>query len=759
MRGKLSTRMTFAESFRILSEMKSVPIRRRLFLLAAASLLPIAIMSGAGLLALFHQQRSQAERAALEITRALTTAVDAELQRTISVLQVLATSGRLFTGEIGALEERMHRAAATQPTWRGVILADPEGKQLVNTRIPGGAGLPATADMASLLDVVRTGKPRVGHLTLTPRGTWAIPVRVPVIRDGRVEYVLTAPVKPDSILALAMRQKLADGWVVTAVDERGTRVMRWPRPAEYLGTPVSESLKRLMNAGGSEGTALTHTSEGNPVYTAYTRSPFTGWSVALGIPKSLVEAGALRSLLAYGGGVLLSILLGALAALAIARSINRPMEQLRRAARAVGEGERPSPPDTGIREIQDVADTLIAASEQRARSQAEREDLLQREQAARAAAEAANRSKDEFLAMLGHELRNPLSAISNAASLLETGKADASITGRASQIIARQVSHLTRLTDDLLDAGRALMGKIVLRPQALDLASIAAQSLATLKASGRTAGHTVVEEYDPAWVEADAIRLDQIISNLVVNAVKYTPAGGSIRVSVKREGPEAVLRVADTGIGLTPHLAARVFELFVQGDRELDRSQGGLGIGLTLVRRLAEMHGGTASVASAGPGQGSEFTVRLPTIEARTGEAPARGPAMDAPARDILIIEDNEDARETLRILLEMGGHRVETANDGTAGVEKALAMQPEVALIDVGLPKMDGYEVARRIREAAGGRRPYLVALTGYGAPEDRQRAFAAGFDAHVVKPVDSETLAEVMATSTSVLSGSGPR
>jgi CheY-like chemotaxis protein len=222
-----------------------------------------------------------------------------------------------------------------------------------------------------------------------------------------------------------------------------------------------------------------------------------------------------------------------------------------------------------------------------------------------------------------------------------------------------------------------------------------------------------------------------------------------------------VLRVADDGIGLPPALAARVFELFVQGDRELDRSQGGLGIGLTLVRRLAEMHGGSATVHSEGEGKGSEFTVRFPAIAPMEGASRPESRPHEVHPRDVLVIEDNEDGRETLRILLELAGHRVETANDGVTGVEKALALQPEVALIDVGLPKLDGYEVARRIRAGSrnGGRRPLLIALTGYGAPEDRQRALEAGFDAHMVKPVDNDALEEVMATFSSVQPESVPR
>jgi CheY-like chemotaxis protein len=395
-----------------------------------------------------------------------------------------------------------------------------------------------------------------------------------------------------------------------------------------------------------------------------------------------------------------------------------------------------------------VGDALAAASDLRQRAEAERESLLKSERAARAAAEAANRSKDEFLAMLGHELRNPLGAISNAAGLLEHEGASEAARRQATQIIGRQVSHLTRLTDDLLDAGRALMGKIVLQRRPIDLGAAAAQSLHTLVAAGRTQRHAVIEDVDPVWVDADPIRLDQIVSNLVINAVKYTPPNGTIRVSVRREDADAVLRVRDDGIGLSPELASRVFDLFVQGDRELDRSLGGLGIGLTLVRRLAEMHGGWASVSSEGPGKGSEFVVRLPAIEKPVAAEPvAPKPAAAASGRDILVIEDNDDARETLCTLLGLSGHRVESAADGVDGLEKALSGTHDIMLVDVGLPRMDGYEVARRIRSADGERRPYLVAVTGYGAPEDHERAMEAGFDAHLVKPVDFGALNEVLA------------
>ena len=249
------------------------------------------------------------------------------------------------------------------------------------------------------------------------------------------------------------------------------------------------------------------------------------------------------------------------------------------------------------------------------------------------------------------------------------------------------------------------------------------------------------------WIDADPTRIEQIFGNLLVNALKFTPEGGTITVSVAKEGDDAVLRVTDTGIGMPPELTARVFEPFVQGERPLDRSFGGLGIGLTLARRLAELHGGSAAAASEGPGHGSVFTVRLPA--ARAPQMARRRPDAkpSTPARDVLVVEDNADARETLRRILELEGHRVRVAADGVSALEAVRSAAPEIALIDIGLPNMDGYELARRIRnEVEASRRPYLVAVTGYGLPEDRKRTREAGFDLHIVKPVDAALLADIL-------------
>ncbi|MEA3191697.1 MAG: hypothetical protein QOD26_30 [Betaproteobacteria bacterium] len=720
-------------------------LRRRLFVLVAAAILPVAAVSGLALFVFTEKQREQAGQAGLEISRALSIAVDADLERAIAVLEVLAAAPALDGGDLQRFHAVMRRVLAANPDFVTVVLADPSGKALANARTPFGAQPRTLIEPESFERAVRSRAPTVGYLSRAPGGEFGIPVRVPVMRDGELRYVLTAAVKPDSIVDVVNRQRVPPDWVVSVFDGRNMRVARSRQHAENLGTPPAPSLKAMMQKPLDEAYGFTYALEGDRIYTAFSRSRETRWTVAIGVPASLIDYGAWRSIAAYGTGLLLSIVLGVLAALAVGRRITRPMEQLRSAARALGRREPLVPPVTPILEIRQVADALELAGDERARGEAEREALLERAQAARATAEAANRAKDEFLALLGHELRNPLGAIMNAARLLEHQGVGAEDAARARGIISRQSEHLARLTDDLLDAGRAIMGKIVLELRAVDLAAAASQALATLRSSGRLGQHRASENLQSAWVQADPTRLEQIISNLVMNAVKYTPIGGSISVSVGKEAGDAVLRVADNGIGMRGELLARVFEPFVQGEPGLDRSAGGLGLGLTLVRQLAALHGGSARAESDGPGRGSTFTVRFPAIEPRPSalRAPATGPA--APGRDILIVEDNADARETLRRLLELQGHRVRVAAEGMAALETMRSAPPEVALVDIGLPGMDGYELARRVR-ASGTKRILLIALTGYGLAEDRRRTAEAGFDLHLVKPVDYEKLEEAL-------------
>jgi signal transduction histidine kinase len=402
----------------------------------------------------------------------------------------------------------------------------------------------------------------------------------------------------------------------------------------------------------------------------------------------------------------------------------------------VGRGEPPGLPRTQLEEVHRVAAAL-------ARAHDERTALFLREHQARVAAESASKAKDEFLAMLGHELRNPLAAITNATQLIERQRlALDPKAATATDIITRQARHLTRLTDDLLDAGRVILGKISLTRVPLDLANAVATVFEGMRGTGRIGDHQFELHVDHTWVFADATRIDQIVSNLLTNAVKYTPAGGRIVVTTRREGAQSVLVVSDTGIGLEPELLPRAFDLFVQGERALDRAQGGLGIGLTLVRRLTELHGGSVSAESAGRGQGATFKVRLPAIEAPARAVVARPESAAQAGRHIAIVEDNEDARASLRMLLELEGHTVHEAPDGVAGLE-LIADDPRIgiAFVDIGLPGMTGYDVASALR-AKRGRDVRLVAMSGYGAERDVTNGLEAGFDAYIVKPADLDAM-----------------
>ncbi|WP_227470603.1 response regulator [Massilia sp. YMA4] len=376
----------------------------------------------------------------------------------------------------------------------------------------------------------------------------------------------------------------------------------------------------------------------------------------------------------------------------------------------------------------------------------------------RKVAERQNHAKDEFLAMLGHELRNPLSAISSAASLIGLPGVSGEGAARAKKIIQRQSQHLGRIVDDLLDLSRAMSGKILLNRAPLDLAALIANSLETYRATGRTADYHVTMELEPGWVDGDVTRLEQIFSNLLDNALKYTPPGGSIDIVLELDGDEVVLTVHDTGVGISAELLPHVFDVFVQGTSTLDRAQGGLGIGLALVRRLAELHGGSVEAESAGAGEGSTFSIRLPRTERITETKPETMETTVQSKPTILLIEDNDDGREMMAMMLGCYGYEVQHAADGLQGIAAAQGYRPDVALVDIGLPGIDGYEVARRLRangETSGIR---LIALTGYGLAEDQRRVLEAGFDMHLVKPVDIESLMKAIGSLTNPNSSSAP-
>lgn len=376
------------------------------------------------------------------------------------------------------------------------------------------------------------------------------------------------------------------------------------------------------------------------------------------------------------------------------------------------------------------------------RAERERAQLL-------AESQLAHRAKDEFLAMLGHELRNPLGALTTAVRILE-GQAPEAMAARARGVIARQTGHLTRIVDDLLEVGRAVAGKIELDLHPLDVGEAVNAHMAALRETGKLADHKVTCAAQPLMIHGDAARIEQIVGNLIGNALKYTPAGGRVHVSVQQVDGEVVLEIADTGIGMPIELLRRAFDLFVQGERARDRSQGGLGIGLTLARRLVELHGGSVEAHSDGPGQGCRMIVRLPMAQQPVVDAPeATVQATHDPqgtGQRIVIVEDNDDVREMLRYLLESIGHEVDEAADGIQGIAKVTELRPDVALVDIGLPGIDGFEVARRLRASGDASQTLLIALTGYGLDKDREAVLEAGFDRHLTKPVEPDLLIQIL-------------
>ena len=397
--------------------------------------------------------------------------------------------------------------------------------------------------------------------------------------------------------------------------------------------------------------------------------------------------------------------------------------------------ERPLNPYTLISAVQ-VA--LRAAARQRKVG----ELLEQRAQAVKL--------RDEFLAMLAHELRNPLAPIRNAVHIMRMPNVDAPILQSSIDILDRQVHHIVRMVDDLMDVARLERGKIVLKKQRFDLNRVVAASVDTCLASAQQCGHRIVVDFHAKAlpVDADQVRIEQIVCNLVNNAVKFTPTPGEIRVRTSMESTEALIVVEDNGVGFNADSADTLFEPFLQVNPTLERASGGLGMGLTIVRRLAELHGGSVAASSQGSGKGARFVVRIPLANSDADRNSDRsGPMPQTRRYRIAVIEDNADIRETLRLLLCMWGHEVQLASDGPTGVECVLTQRPDVALIDIGLPGMSGYEVARAIRQEIPNGTIRLIAVTGYGQPSDQENAMQAGFDKHVLKPVEPAILARILA------------
>jgi signal transduction histidine kinase/ActR/RegA family two-component response regulator len=708
-------------------------LRSHLVALTLVALVPVAMLAVILGMFLVEKQRETFRRGTEERVLAISTAVDSELKGSIDTLRALAQVSSLDRGDLRLFRESAAQVLASQEHWLTINLAFPDGQQLMNARIPEGTPLPKLQEAeATLRQLAETLKPVVNDLVIgRVSGRWDFGVRVPVVRDGKLVYVLSAVIDPDSITRLLNAQGLPAGWVGTVLDRSGRTVARTAAAQTSVGQLPSEDLRQALkdsSGGWFRGT----TRDGREAYRAYRRSDATGWTFAMAIPVAAVEATSNRALwifaLALAGAIALAVVLAQL----VGRRIAKPIAALASATDRLASGE-----DVQVRDSGRI-DELGAL-----------EKALRNAAGAQVALRDADRHKDEFLAMLSHELRNPLAALTTAAHVLRVAKPGDTADASARGVIERQAEHMARLIEDLLDLTRVRLGKLSLKRQALDLAALASQVVQSWRAAGRLDGRaTVSVDLSPVWVSADHARMEQIVANLLDNALKFTPARGEIRVRVSQEADKAVMQVADNGRGIAHESLSRIFDPFVQGEQSLGRGEGGLGLGLALVKRLAELHDGSVSVESDGEGRGAVFNVWIPAVAAPRESRPARSRLESrASPRRVLVIEDNQDARQMLRALLGMDGHEVREAKDGASGLRLAAEANPDVVVIDIGLPDIDGYEVARRLRARAGSSAMALIALSGYGGEDVQGRAHAAGFDVHLVKPVSVERLALAIA------------
>ena len=730
-----------------------VPLRRRLFLLAAVGIVPLVIMSGIGLYALARQQRTQAERIGLELARALATAVDGELRSSIAALQSLATSVALERDDLPAFRERARRILESQPYWAAVFLADPSGMRLLDTRFRHPSDL-RIIERESFDRVLRTRAASVGNLARSPEGALLFAVRVPVTHSGELRYVLTALVKPELILQVVTRQRMPPDWIISIFDANGLRVARSRAHEQNLGGRASATLQAMMAPGAEEGVGQTRDLEGGRNYASFSRLKESGWTIAPGIPASFVEGAAYRSLAIYGSGILLSIVLGVIGALGVARSINRPIGDLRASAQALGRREALTGLETSIQEIRDVADALAIAADERATGEAQREELLRREQQARAAAEAANRAKDEFLAVLSHELRTPLNAVYGWARVLQAGQVHGEAAERALATIVRNADAQVQLIDDLLDVSRVVSGKMRLDVRAVDPRAVIEAAVDAVQPAAAAKAIRLQTVLDPRAgpITGDPARLQQVVWNLVMNAVKFTPKGGRVQVHLQRVNSHVEIVVSDTGQGIAPDILPVIFDPFIQADSSSTRGHGGLGIGLALVRHLVELHGGSVAAQSPGEGGGATFIVTLPVpiAEIAGGPAPRLHPTVaeiEAPSPGlrldglrVLVVDDDLDSLELASSILIGAGAEVRACLSAPDALAMLQEWRPDVLVSDIEMPGEDGHALIRKVRaldREHGGETP-AVALTAYGRTQDRMRSLTAGYTMHVPKPVD---------------------
>jgi signal transduction histidine kinase len=726
-----------------------VKLRTHLILLTLATVVPVVLFA-IGLIAYqMRLERSSLERGMRDTARALALALDRDVNDIKTGVESLAASRYLDgRGDLPHFYEEATTVSKGYGAW--AVLSDPSGRQLLNTSRPLGAELPMpTPSSLEMMRAVAAGRTTfvsnvfIGTVSRQP----AVILAVPVIRDGRVRYILDFPFPPTQFTRLLEEARLSHGWIAMITDRDGGVVARVPDSEAFVGHKEGAPW-RQVTARSDEGFTKGDVLKGPSVYAAYRRSNETGWVVGVAAPVKLVDSGIRRSLLALssGGVLLLAVAFGF--AYVLAKRIATPIVAL--ADSLKGEATTAWPPaESHVTEVEDLRRAL-----QDARRAGHRAELAH---AARQEAEAANRAKDDFLAVLSHELRTPLNATFGWVRLLRSGRLGAAESGRALEVIERNVSQQGRLISDLLDASRIVFGRLDLSPQSVDFPALVAGVVESVRPGAETKSIILKSDLDSdaGPVNGDPDRLRQIVENILGNAIKFTPPNGAVNVQLVRD-IDARLTVSDTGPGIDAELLPHIFERFKQSDSTSTRAHTGLGLGLAIVRHLVELHGGRVRAESAGPGQGTTFTVVLPiaavqragaTDATHLGSTTAAGQRLDGVR--VLVIEDDTDSRELEAAALAQSGAVLFTAASGRDGVGMARRVRPDVLVCDLAMPDEDGLTVVRKVKSWAAevGVTLPALALTAYARAEDRDRALAVGFDLFLTKPVEPSDLVRAVA------------
>ena len=730
-------------------------MRTQLFIVTAVSILPVVLAAGIALHQIREGEKDAALRGLKETVRATALIVDREVQGALSGLKALGTSPHLETRDFKAFYEQAK--ALNQPPDVWTLLLDSTGAQVLNTALPFDAQLQSAAAMDRVTRVIATQKPLVTDVFRGPvTGKMLTTIYAPAQAAGAKSFVVAQAFSLEHWRKTASQSNLPGDWVVAVIDKNGKFISRSHQADQRVGTQAKPELVSAA-AASSEGVIRLKTLENINSYQAFAHSALTGWTIAIAAPADSVEEAARDAVRIALVGMLLAITAALLAVFYFGRRFINSFESARAFATALGQGRKLATVKSSIDEVNELNQALAEAgivldNERQSRRVAEDQTLrlLEGAKLAQEEAVAQNIAKDQFLAMLGHELRNPLAAISGATTLLETPDVDGDRQQRSVAIISRQNRHLRQIVDDLLDVSRMLVGKIELVTAPLDLTDCVKNCVDALRTTEAGSKARISIQAQPVWIDGDAVRVEQILNNLLGNALKFSAPDGEIRVRVEEQSGRALVSVEDKGNGMTPELLAHVFDPFVQGPAPADRMQSGLGIGLALVRQLVRLHHGEIAALSAGAGLGSTFTFWIPSIPGQ--QAPSPASAETAPLnRKIVYVEDNEDAREVMAQMLCDFGFEVIQAVDGKSALTRVAEAQPDVVLMDIGLPDMNGYELARRLKENPASRSIPLIALTGYGQLQDKDVATQAGFAAHLVKPVDLDdilrTIEEVLA------------